>query len=455
VTADAANVRTLPGGAGSQIVGVVRRGDLLPAHKLSEPDGQNMVWVRVTVPANNLPGWIRGDLVQLTGDCAAVGALGTTVNPPPAPTPVVPPPAPPPGQVEILPGDCRAEVKVASARVRAEASSSSASRGFIPRGTVFAVKRVSTADNQGFHWFGFDFLGAPGWVRQDLLDLTGDCLDPASHENGGGEPAPAPTPTPAPAPAPTAGCMALVGLPQVNVRKQPSAAAGLAGTAASGESFAVREVTAAQPDGFRWARVDFRGQTGFIRIDLVSLMGDCSAFTGDDRMAAPVAAPITQGFKTNHQGLDFGASPGMEVRVAMPATVERAHACTKCTPDKPNIVPASDAERNQIFSDPGWGFGYGNHIILRHEFKDVPRSMQDHILRNGGNSSQRVYVLYAHLSRMDVHVNDKMAAGAVIGATGHTGNSTAPHLHLEVAFGNTWGSSRKVHPSALFAVQNI
>jgi uncharacterized protein YgiM (DUF1202 family) len=448
VTADAANVRTRPVKS-APIVGIIRRGDRLPAQDLSAPDSENFVWVKVTVPANNLPGWVRGDLVQLAGDCTNVGGLSTSVTPipsaPAAPTPggdTQPGPTPP----EVLAGDCQAVVNVAQARVRSEPSTGGASRGFIARGTTFAVNRVSQPDSAGFFWFGFDFEGAPGWVRQDLLQLNGDCLDPSSHEEpaGGSEPS---------EPTPVGDCQAVMGPAQVNVRAQPVNGTIL-GRALKDESYAVQEITPPQSDAFSWIRIDFKGQIGFVRFDLAMLQGDCSAFTNDDRIAAPVAAQITQGFKPNHRGLDFGASLGTELRVQIPAVVFRAHPCTKCTEAKPNIIPATDQERDEIFSDTGWGFGYGNHIIVRHAFINLPKTTQQHILQNGGKEQDNLFVLYGHLSRMDVKANDELAAGAVIGATGNTGNSTNPHLHLEVAFGKQWGNSTKIHPSVFFAVAN-
>lgn len=63
---------------------------------------------------------------------------------------------------------------------------------------------------------------------------------------------------------------------------------------------------------------------------------------------------------------------------------------------------------------------YGKHILIR--------------LPDGH------YVLYAHMDRMSVAAGDRVEGGTRIGESGNTGNTTGPHLHLEVRKGADYGT---------------
>lgn len=105
----------------------------------------------------------------------------------------------------------------------------------------------------------------------------------------------------------------------------------------------------------------------------------------------PIEKPCNSGFKFRwgrwHQGNDFAAVIGTPVKAAFKGKVRYA------------------------------GFnagGFGNLIIIRHY--------------NG------LETYYAHLSQINVKVNDIIDAGTIIGKVGNTGHSQGPHLHLEVRF---------------------
>lgn len=114
-----------------------------------------------------------------------------------------------------------------------------------------------------------------------------------------------------------------------------------------------------------------------------------TAFAGP--FVAPVKGPITGGYgnrrtyngeeRSWHKGGDFAARTGTPVVAPVAGIVRLA--------------------RDTFMS--------GNLIILDH--------------------GQQIYTAYAHLSRMDVEVGERVAQGQVIGAVGTTGRSTGPHLH--------------------------
>lgn len=97
---------------------------------------------------------------------------------------------------------------------------------------------------------------------------------------------------------------------------------------------------------------------------------------------------------------------------------------------RPEGSPVRTVARGVVVS-AGWSGSYGNLVRVRH---------------SGGLESW-----YAHLSVVDVTVGDEVASGDQLGAVGSTGNSTGPHLHLEIRVDGRptdpmrWLNSRGLH----------
>ena len=105
----------------------------------------------------------------------------------------------------------------------------------------------------------------------------------------------------------------------------------------------------------------------------------------------PVSGTISSRFgvgssirRSSHTGLDIAAPLGTPIKAAASGTVTFA----------------------------GWKGSYGNMLVISH-----------------GNNVQ---TYYAHCSKLSASVGTSISQGQVIGAVGSTGNSTGPHLHLEI-----------------------
>ena len=113
-------------------------------------------------------------------------------------------------------------------------------------------------------------------------------------------------------------------------------------------------------------------------------------------LSRPVSGILTSRFgersslrKSYHTGLDIATSTGTPVAAAASGTV--------------------------TFS--GWKGSYGNLLVITHE--------------NG------VQTYYGHCSALYVSAGAQVSQGQTIAAVGSTGNSTGPHLHLEVRVNGT------------------
>ncbi|OKK18532.1 peptidase [Streptomyces sp. CB00455] len=104
-----------------------------------------------------------------------------------------------------------------------------------------------------------------------------------------------------------------------------------------------------------------------------------------------------------HSGQDFAVPVGTPVKAAAGGTVVKAG---------PN--------------GGGDGPAYGNAIVIRH--------------------ANNTYSQYAHLSKIQVRIGQKVSVNQRIALSGNTGNSSGPHLHFEIRTTPNYGSA--VNPVA-------
>ena len=111
-----------------------------------------------------------------------------------------------------------------------------------------------------------------------------------------------------------------------------------------------------------------------------------------------------------HHGVEFFNPAGTPVLAAAAGRV---------------VFAGSDAEATSISPQPGF---YGNVVVVAHEVVGVDAP---------------VFTLYAHLRRVDVVMDQAVAAGDQLGEVGQTGIAIGPHLHFEVRVGdNNYESTR-------------
>ena len=88
-----------------------------------------------------------------------------------------------------------------------------------------------------------------------------------------------------------------------------------------------------------------------------------------------------------------------------------AHSHTGIDIPAPGNTPILACKSGQVVTS-AYHYSYGNYVVIDH---------------GNGNST-----LYAHMSSRAVSEGDMVTQGQVIGYVGATGNTTGPHLHLEV-----------------------
>jgi len=126
-------------------------------------------------------------------------------------------------------------------------------------------------------------------------------------------------------------------------------------------------------------------------------------------MASPIAGktPSTPYKKAGkmwskgyHTGVDYAVKEGTDVLAVADGKIESAN----------------------------WGSAYGTQLVQK---------------LDGG------WFIYAHLSKALVKPGDKVTKGQHIAESGNTGNSSGPHLHVELRNGPRWSTSEDLDPAAI------
>jgi hypothetical protein len=244
--------------------------------------------------------------------------------------------------------------------------------------------------------------------------------------------------------------------------------------AQGGVTFRILGASEADDNDLRWYAVQLGSRSGWIRSDLVQVSQECLGYSfispedlipaqpplpmPENRFPLPLNTRITYGFFAGrHPGFDMAANTGTPLYSPTTGVCIRRLICTRCTEARPNRQPNHLLQCPDTWNDPGWGYGFGTFIIMRFDYIRLPRPLREEMDRlnlKGGFA----YILYAHLSRVDVQLGQQTRAGIPLGLTGNTGCSTGPHLHFEVRVGrdsevdNTWAQQRAVHPRLMFEV---
>jgi murein DD-endopeptidase MepM/ murein hydrolase activator NlpD len=332
-----------------------------------------------------------------------------------------------------------------------------------------------------------------GWVRDDLLEISGDAtrfgykvlfvrtfafsmtrdtslstpvpaapapapIVPPTPVSAPVTPAPAPVGNPAPpapapvitAPAPTPNTSPAMAIVQAKFGASTRSGPGLNFARAARQlGFRARHsIVQVQPgaDGFppRWMQLSVQGELLWVREDLVRYEGATQALgLADDLYAPPMRdhswwvrgfnAPAVLPNEFEHLGWDLGADTGQAIFAgAQGGQVMLAFGCRACQPGRPNgLSQGLGINDPRILNSEDWGFGYGNYVIVRYAHEVLPVSTQQAIARRG-LAGGAIYVIYAHLETLRVQTGQRLMGGQLIGTCGNTGNSEATHLHLEL-----------------------
>jgi SH3-like domain-containing protein len=346
------------------------------------------------------------------------------------------------------------------------------------RAFVVAVELDSDGSGLGgktYSWFHLRFEdGRTGWVRDDLIECEGDGAafgygfiaqrqqafllvraaaprpaDPVVPDAPVApvEPVVIVVQPPSPAePGQPAGqfLSETMGRDGVNVRRGP----GVHHEALTRFAYRTRcDIVDVKPDDnrgsrFRWAQVRANNATGWVREDYLRYLGDVSSLglAAKDAYPAPMKNSYwvrdwntDPSFDAIHYGWDFGSAVGEPIHAGpVSGLVVQVLRCTMCSDSRPSVIDNGLRLNDPgVLTSPAWGFGYGNYVTVRYLSEQLPASTRSELERRN-LPNYHLFVIYAHMSALNVQQGQTVEPGQRLGTCGNSGNSTGPHLHLEV-----------------------
>jgi Tfp pilus assembly protein PilF len=233
-----------------------------------------------------------------------------------------------------------------------------------------------------------------------------------------------------------------IGPYNTNVRAEPDLSSPKVAATKSHHSFVIRESSLNATDGYVWLHIVLpNGGEGWTRSEFYGWYGSCQKVgLPDNLLLSPIVnAGQLSGFtlgtgissSSSSHSWNFAAQTGEPVHAArISGIVARIYICTACTADKPNFASQGiDLSDDSGFRDPAWGYGYGNAVIVRYDWNQLPAYGQQ-ALSQIGLQDTSLQCIYGHLAEINVVVGQILIPGEQIGTVGNTGNSTGPHLEL-------------------------
>ena len=115
--------------------------------------------------------------------------------------------------------------------------------------------------------------------------------------------------------------------------------------------------------------------------------------------------------------------------------VTKAAFCRACGTEGASSVTGNVGVNDpNVLNSEEWNFGLGHYVVVRYNNNILPASTKQ-ILEQRNLGGAHLFVAYAHLQSMNVSQGTRVQGGAQLGTLGNSGNSTGPHLHLEVRAG--------------------